>query len=188
MIVLAQNSTVNESSPSSTALLDELMSGLRPIKPEVHIPVEPDPFPYSLVIGSIFGLVSLVLLFFWIRNRSRGEKRVSAEQEALTSLEIVSQEDLGNDDFVMKVSHVLKAYLEEKKCFTAMRQTTEEFFQFLRNSEKLNDHKDTLRTFFAQCDLVKFAGESLANEQRQELIESVRYLVQGIAQNESDER
>ena len=85
----------------------------------------------------------------------------------------------------MRVSHILKAYLEEKKFVTAVRQTTEEFLLSLRSSEELREQRNTLKTFFEQCDLVKFA--SLADEQRGELIDSVRCLIKGIAEDEPSE-
>ena len=80
---------------------------------------------------------------------------------------------------------MLKTYLEDKELFTAVRQTTEEFLESLKHSKKISDHRDSLITFFEQCDLVKFAGGSLVDEQREELIDNVKTLVNEICQSEN---
>jgi len=187
MMILAQHSTMNPPAPSSSQLVDELMSGLQPLKPVVDIPVEAEPSSYGLWIWGMVGVMVLTALFFLMWNRRHRKLGITSEQRALASLDELTHEKLENDDFVMRVSHILKAYLEEKKFVTAVRQTTEEFLLSLRSSEELREQRNTLKTFFEQCDLVKFAGGSLADEQRGELIDSVRCLIKGIAEDEPSE-
>ncbi len=186
MSSLAQTSIINQPPQPSAPSVDELMSGLRPLKPAVELALEPEPFPYEILAWGVVGVVILTLLSWWIWKRLRREKSLTPEQTAMQCLDEIAEADLGNDDFIMKVSHTLKGYLEEKKLFTAVRQTTEEFLHSLKNSEKLSEQRETLKTFFGQCDLVKFAGGNLTDEQRRELIDSVRSLVKGISQSESD--
>ncbi len=186
MSSLAQAPIINQPAQPSAPSVDELMSGLRPLKPAVELPTEPEPFSYEILAWGVVGVIILALLSWWIWKRLRREKSLTPEQTAMQSLDEIAEEDLSHDDFIMKVSHILKGYLEEKKLFIAVRQTTEEFLDSLKNSEKLSEQRETLKTFFEQCDHVKFAGGTLADEQRRELINSVRSLVKGISQSEPD--
>lgn len=177
-------STMPVTSQQAPPSVDELMSGLRPLKPPVDIPAPPEVFPYAWVVWGGVGAVALALLSWGIWKWFRRKNSLTPEQRALLSLGELNQGELGNDAFVMKVSHVLKGFFEEQNLFAAVRQTTEEFLSSLKNNDKLNAHRDTLKKFFEQCDLVKFAGGNLADEQRKELIDSACALVRGIARPE----
>lgn len=185
MSSLAQLPIVNQPTESATPSVEELMSGLRPLKPAVELPKAPEPFPYDLVTWGAVGFILFALLSWWIWKRLHRKKNLTPEQTAMYSLEKITEKDMGNDDFIMKLSHIMKRFLEEKKLFTALPQTTEEFLDSLKNSDKLNDHRETLKTFFEQCDFVKFAGGNLADEQRKQLSNSIRTLIKDIAQTES---
>ncbi len=189
MISLAQIQSANPSAQSvpSAPTEEQLMSGLRPLKPAIEIPVEPEPTPHGLIVGSIVGVVFLALMSWLIWKGTRQKSKMTAEEIALKSLDDLTGEEWQNDDFIMNVSHIVKAYLEEKELFSAAPQTTEEFLISLKNSDKIGNQRETLQAFFEQCDLVKFAGGHLADEQRKELVETTRSLVEGIAQSESNQ-
>ena len=184
MNLLAQVPNLSPDQPGAPSL-EDLMSGLKPIKPAVKLPVEAESFNYLLLLWVILGLLLLTMLA-WLAWKKLGKKdTLTSEQNALASLDEITDQNLDNSEFVLKVSHVLKTYLEDKELFTAVRQTTEEFLESLRHSEKISDHRDSLKTFFEQCDLVKFAGGSLVGEQREELIDNVKTLVNEICQSEN---
>jgi hypothetical protein len=62
------------------------------------------------------------------------------------------------EPFCTLLSEIVRVYLEERFGLRAPDQTTEEFLEGLRESLALDlRHKELLRDFMIQCDLVKFA-------------------------------
>jgi hypothetical protein len=76
-------------------------------------------------------------------------------------------------------SEVIRDYIAQRFHVVATQRTTEEFLQALLHSpdEALARHRLLLAQFLQQCDLVKFAGSSLAVADMEALYQSARRFV-----------
>lgn len=117
--------------------------------------------------ASVAFLVLLLLLgFFWWRRRPAPavvlpvEVPVPAHVKALRALGLLQQPvtEAEVDRFYVEVSQVLRVYLEDRFGLHAPTRSTEEFLIELESGGSLgSDHRQSLRNFLQQCDLVKFA-------------------------------
>jgi hypothetical protein len=82
-------------------------------------------------------------------------------------------------EFGIAASEVIRNYIEKRFNVIATQRTTEEFLQTLLQSsnETLARHRSLLEEFLQQCDLVKFAGASLAVTDMESLFRSARGFV-----------
>ena len=61
-------------------------------------------------------------------------------------------------EYYVRLSEIVRYYLEDRFSFRAPEMTSEEFLEGLRESSKLKiEHKQLLREFLSHCDMVKFA-------------------------------
>lgn len=81
--------------------------------------------------------------------------------------------------FGIAASELIRGYIEKRFDVVATQRTTEEFLQaLLQNSNAaLVRHRLLLAEFLQQCDLVKFAGDSLAVTDMEALFQSARRFV-----------
>ncbi|MDB6044055.1 MAG: hypothetical protein JWM63_2606 [Gammaproteobacteria bacterium] len=82
-------------------------------------------------------------------------------------------------EFGIAASEVIRNYIEKRFDVIATQRTTEEFLQTLLQSsnETLARHRSLLEEFLHECDLVKFAGASLAVTDMESLFRSARGFV-----------
>ena len=82
-------------------------------------------------------------------------------------------------EFGIAASEVIRSYIEKRFDVIATQRTTEEFLQTLLHgsNETLVRHRSALAEFLHQCDLVKFAGASLALTDMETLFQSARSFV-----------
>ena len=68
-------------------------------------------------------------------------------------------------EFSTAVSDIVRQYIEQRFDVTATRRTTEEFLRDLleTSNASLARHRTLLGEFLHQCDVVKFAGQSLTS-------------------------
>lgn len=128
-------------------------------------------------------LVTLCAAYAVWRRRHRGIARRSltlSEQtlERLESARSLMQPATARE-FGIDASEVIRNYIEKRFEVIATQRTTEEFLQtLLQNSnEALARHRPLLAEFLQQCDLVKFAGASLAVADMEALFQSARGFV-----------
>ena len=81
--------------------------------------------------------------------------------------------------FGIAASEVIRDYIEQRFKVVATQRTTEEFLQALlhNSNEALARHRALLAGFLQQCDLVKFAGDSLAVTDMESLFQGARRFV-----------
>ncbi|MFC1480537.1 hypothetical protein ACFL5Y_03735 [Candidatus Omnitrophota bacterium] len=61
-------------------------------------------------------------------------------------------------EYYVRLSDIVRHYLEDRFSFRAPEMTTEEFMERVKNSsEMLKKHKELLGDFLSHCDMVKFA-------------------------------
>jgi len=78
------------------------------------------------------------------------------ELQKLKSLKLVEAGLM--DEYYVRLSDIIRRYLENRFSFRSPEMTTEEFLAALTKSPQVGkEHKDLLRYFLIQCDMVKFA-------------------------------
>jgi hypothetical protein len=149
-----------------TSLVPEnaAITALKDIAPPVDLPRSGLPSWVWTIIGGLGGLG--VVLGTWWYWRWRQAAAVAAPHPAhllaLTALQQLQREDLiaqqRIETFYVRLSGILRQYVEWRFSLHAPEQTTEEFLEaVLSCGELLAPHRSLLKAFLEHCDLVKFA-------------------------------
>jgi hypothetical protein len=142
-----------------------------------------------LVLG---GLGSVALLasawWYWRRRQTAPIPLVQrpAHTLALAALEQLQRADLIGqgqiEGFYLRVSAILRRYIELRFGLRAPEQTTEEFLTALLHTTGLIAvHRDLLAVFLQQCDLVKFARHRPLPSDMEEVLASATHFVEQTA-------
>ena len=162
--------TLNESSQVSTepvklavqsVLDDPETAELRDIAEPVDIPV---PWWWWVVFGLALAAALTGMAWWWKRRKTArsAPRHVSPHEAALAALEALLGEDLVSRGafklFYLRLSDIVRHYVEERFGLRAPEQTTEEFLAAMSAAPVIRrDHQTLLRGFLNQADLVKFA-------------------------------
>jgi HAMP domain-containing protein len=134
----------------------------------------------AVLAGAI--VIALCAYAVW-RRRHRGtrSRSLTLSEQALEHLENTRplMRPATAREFGIAASEVIRNYIEKRFAVIATQRTTEEFLQTLLQSsnEALARHRSLLAEFLQQCDLVKFAGASLAVTDMESLFRSARGFV-----------
>lgn len=152
---------------------------IRGPKPLVEIPVPKEP-EYALWAGAAGGaLIVFMAAWFW-KRRARKLRLQSPREVALGSLATLesTRGELEAEAFANRAAQTLREYLADRFGLAAPRRTTEEFLHDIaRDGSQLAGESDHLRAFLKSCDLAKFAGAALNENQRHELVEAARTFI-----------
>ncbi len=153
---------------------------IRGPKPMLEIPVPKKP-PYALYVGigsSVFALILAAMLINYYRGKQRAKTPREIALASLREIEARHQSDTA-EAFAYRSAKTVRDYLAARFGLAAPRRTTEEFLNDLvaGNHPLLATHGNHLQAFLKSCDLAKFAGTQLDDNQRAELVESARSLV-----------
>ncbi len=142
----------------------------------------PDELP-AAVAWSASGLVLLVIAaavaaFVWWKTHQVVRRR-SAYEVAAEKLARLMGEPLPAGDavglFYVKLSGIVRQYLEDRFDIRAPELTTEEFLASVADSPDLSRaHQGLLNAFLRQADLVKFAGLQPSNDDIEASISAAR--------------
>ncbi len=153
---------------------------IRGPKPLIEIPV-PQESSHEIWLGIGGGLLLLLIAWFVWRHFKAKQQSKTPREIALTSLAELerSRESLAAEAFADRAAQTLRQYISERFGLAAPRRTTEEFLRDLANETNsiLANESDHLRGFLKSCDLAKFAGSKLDDNQRNELVEAARNFV-----------
>ena len=180
--------------PDPSASIPSSMASMMPksTPAPLHDIVGPLPFfPYTTQQVSIASLlVLLILAVMWWIIWKRGQTPPLTPREAVMKALLAMKEELmkGSDhDFGVRVSGLLRSYLNEVFSLAAPRQTTEEFLGSLRGNKKFTDtEQETLGNFLQQSDLLKFAGGKASQDDRLALVIAAEHFVQSEEKEEKD--
>ena len=121
------------------------------------------------VVAAVLAAAALLALAVvgWRRWRARRQERVLLPFErALAELDQIRplMQPASAREFCIAVSDIVRRYIEQRFDVTATHRTTEEFLHDVLTTAtpSLARHGGLLAEFLQQCDLVKFAGMSLA--------------------------
>jgi hypothetical protein len=150
---------------------------IRGPKPLVEIPVPPQP-NHALWIGiGIAILLALIAWFLWWKLRSRNKSK-SPREIALDSLGELERTgtDIPAEAFANRAAGTLRQYIASRFGIAAPRRTTEEFLRDLASdsASPLAAQDEHLKLFLKSCDLAKFAGSALDENQRIGLVQTAR--------------
>ncbi len=137
-----------------------------------------------VLIAAIVGVLLVTLgVAYRIRGRRRGAPGRTLTLLAQTLARLDDTKPLMRPEtareFGIAVSEVIRNYIEKRFAVGATQRTTEEFLQALLQApnEALARHRPLLAQFLEGCDLVKFAGASLAAADLESLFQSARGFV-----------
>lgn len=158
-------------------LTDEVPLEIAPVPAEqataelkpAHGELDPDVggTSWSLVAGIVGGALMLVsgslLAFRAYRARRRIQQQRSAYEEAVMELRALEDRGAPNaetaDAWFVRLSSIVRGYLERRYEIRAPELTTEEFLLVATARPELTEeHRGMLSEFLERCDRVKFAG------------------------------
>jgi len=136
---------------------------LSDIAPPVAMPGL-SPWLYFLM-GVGAAALAFVGYWLWRLRKKRAEREAAKEpphQVAMRELQKLLEENLVEKGeaklFYLRMSNILRRYIEGRFGLRAPEQTTEEFLDHLRRESVFADlQKELLEEFLRHCDLVKFA-------------------------------
>ena len=143
----------------------------------------------------LIGLASAAIVFFCIFLYMRRRRRVLApapepvlspyemacrELEAIMSLDLIEKGMI--KEYYTRICDVLRRYVEGAFGISAPEMTTDEFLDAAAVSGEMRDaHRDLLRGFLNQCDLVKFARYRATRDEAESIYESAKRFVEETA-------
>ena len=136
------------------------------------------------LLPALIGGAALIALGFyglWRRRRNRTARVLLPHELALQRLEDIGalMQPARAREFSIAASDIVRLYIEQRFSVTATRRTTEEFLRDLLGSSEaaLARHQGLLGEFLHQCDIVKFAAQSLTLQNMESLRQSARAFV-----------
>lgn len=131
--------------------------------------------PYPLwvwIAGGIAVAALLGLLVWWIFLRRRPAKVLTPQQRALAALILLQGESaLAPYEFGIRVSDILRAFIDEAFGIRAVTATSLEFLESIRHNPRFTaDERAALRDFLEQVDLLKFARVETGGEEHARLV------------------
>jgi hypothetical protein len=140
--------------------------------------------PPWLIPASVAAALLLALAAYaawrWARRRRKPQIRLPFEiaLERLEELRPLMQ-PASVREFSAAISDVVRRYIEQAFAVTATQRTTEEFLRDLLDSAhaSLAPHRKLLAEFLSRCDLAKFAGVALSQQDLESLHRSARTFV-----------
>jgi hypothetical protein len=162
-----------------------LVSALAEAEEDIRDIRGPKAVPGSWMLPAVVvGLSAVALCAYALSRRRRSgrrPRRLTLSEQALERLESTRplMRPATAREFGIAASEVIRNYIEKRFDVIATQRTTEEFLQTLLQSsnETLVRHRSLLEEFLRQCDLVKFAGASLAVTDMESLFKSARGFV-----------
>ena len=159
--------------------------------PSEPVVVEQDDYMLLIVLGALLAIALGALLAWlfmrWWQKRDRPEPAPPPPpppwETALTELHELERARAAavsegrTEQWVDAVSDSIRAYLGRRFGFHGLESTTDEIADQLRRAESLAIEPQEAVGFLGQCDLVKFAKASLADEASRTLIEEALALV-----------
>lgn len=139
-------------------------------------------------------VLAVLAILWWRRERRRrllrGEPGQPAHGLALAALDRLQNDDLISqqriEEFYVRVSGILRYYIEWRFGLRAPEQTTEEFLDaMLVAGGPIAAHRDLLSAFLEHCDLVKFARHQPATDDMHNALQRARDFVEQTADPEA---
>jgi hypothetical protein len=133
----------------------------------------------ALIGGAL--LIAVGIYGLWRGRRNRAARILLPYEIALQRLDEIGalMQPARAREFSIAASDIVRLYIEQRFRITATRRTTAEFLRDLLESSdaSLAEHQGLLGEFLNQCDVVKFAAQSLTVQNMESLRQSARAFV-----------
>lgn len=164
-----------------SVLADPAEAELRDIAEPVDVPI---PWWWWVVATAAF-VALLATAAWWLKRRRAARSApivVLPHEAAIAALDALLAEGLPESgeikSFYLRLSDIVRRYVEERFGLRAPEQTTEEFLAAMAAAPVIgNDHQRLLRGFLEQADMVKFAKFAPGKEQVSASVEAARRFV-----------
>lgn len=139
-------------------------------------------------IGTAFLLLFPFLLLLWLTRKTPAkavvEPQRSPEEIAKEELEKLLAEDLPSKglfkDFYLRLTGIVRNYIEGSTGLKAPEQTTEEFLREARSRDLFTlDQSQRLQDFLEAADMVKYAGQTPEAQQIEQSIHRAHEFIGG---------
>ena len=165
-----------------SVLEDPQSAELRDIADPVDVPV---PW-WWWVLATVLTCTALAALGWWWRRWRQAQsvpRRVTPHEAALAKLDALLAENLLADGylklFYLRLSDIVRHYIEDRFGLRAPEQTTDEFLVALANAPQIRgDHQQLLRRFLRQADMVKFAKFKPGADETGGAVEAARRFIE----------
>jgi hypothetical protein len=159
-----------ETDPLEVNVTSEL-GALAPSLANLEPMLPPQPVPQTTAIGWLIasGLaVLLVVVAIWAVRRRKGRpiepRRQTPEEIARAALERLLEENLPGHglikEFYLRLTGIVRQYVEDTTGIRAPEQTTEEFLRDIRSRAAFSPERSVqLADFLEAADLIKYAGQ-----------------------------
>ncbi len=118
-------------------------------------------FPYPLWVVAVVSLLFLAVLglFVWfLFFRKRASRPLGARERAIAALVRLQSEKLSPYEFGVKVSDILRGYIDEAFGIRAVTATSLEFLETIKEHSRFSEEeKLSLKDFLETADLIKYA-------------------------------
>lgn len=130
-------------------------------------------WPWSWVLGLMFAGLGIVLFVVFRRRRQFRQpepRRLTAEEIAHAALSALLAEDLPGQglfkEFYVRLTGIVRQYIEATTGLRAPEQTTEEFLRAMRSRQVFSvERSGRLTEFLEAADMVKYAGQQPDDQQ-----------------------
>lgn len=180
--------SVIESEPMEIMITTELSDAVPDLaKLEPMVPPQPiaqDRFVWWLGLMALAAAVILGVLIY--RHRTRGQMPLvpqqTPEEIARAALAQLLSEGLPAQllfqEFYVRLTGIVRVFIEGQTGLQAPEQTTEEFLRAMRSAQIFPiDRSERLREFLEAADMVKFAGQQPGAEQLESSIQRAREFI-----------
>lgn len=154
---------------------------------DIAAPVDVFPWPLWIILGIAFlvlvFLAALVVGLVWYLRRRPVLPPATPRMIAIRELELLRSqiETLDPHLFSVKVSDVLRGFIEAQYGLRATHQTSPEFLASIAASRTFSESdRDLLEQFLERCDLLKFAHVDASSTDSAILHERAVAFVQGV--------
>ncbi len=177
-----------------TSLLPEDAAALaiRDIAPPVDLP-RPAPTWWIAAAGGAAALLAALACGIWWRRNKRPAAAARARPahdvaydalEALVAAKLIEAGEI--KEFHVRLSQILRRYIEDRFGLHAPERTTEEFLRERQTADALAaGHKELLSQFLRHCDQVKFAQFQPATEEIQHAFDACKRFIAETAPTEA---
>lgn len=156
---------------------------IKEIAPPVELPGIP-PWVYVSIALAVLAMAAGAWYLWKRRRRSKEEASppVPPHERAYEALEQLLREDLLAKGkvklFYLRLSNILRHYIEDRFGLQAPERTTEEFLVDLRAGDDFSpEQRYLLRLFLEHCDLVKFAKHAPTQTESDQAVNTCRSFI-----------
>lgn len=150
------------------------------------VPIQEAPWWWLPAVVAVLALIAAAVWWMMKRRRLPAKPAIPPRpphEVALEALERLRQEALPArrrfEEFYVRLSSIVRRYVEGRFALRAPEMTTEEFLQAALHAQALSaEHRVALQEFLSRCDLVKFARYEPSEHEAEDTFNAAMRFVQ----------